>query len=315
MYIYENYVIDAPERKRANFKIVPFLEADLTTNKKLSLSRPLLTEYFEHRFPNYRIVYTPRGRSGIIAALHALDLQKNDEVTIFTTSGNLYISSCVTNEIEKVCRWSREITTNTKAILVNHEFGYCYENLEELKHYNLPIIEDFAHSFTASNDENTQGTIGDFLLFSFSKFFPIQIGGVLLYKKHYSIKEEIHSNMKQYIQNVVGSYIDSIEEINQKRLNNYLYLKTLFQTLGCTPYMPLKKGAIPAVFMFTLPRHIDLLLLKEYMNRQGVESSIFYGSHAYFIPSHQNFKEEDLFYFYILIKYFFENHAPKGTYE
>ncbi len=311
MQIFENYVIDPPERKRANYKVVPFLEDDLFNNSTLNYTDSRVNNYFHERFPEYRIAYTSRGRSGISLALQALNLNKHDVVTILTTTGNFYISSCVTNTIETICRWSRDITPDTKVILVNHEFGYCYENLNALRQYNVPIIEDFAHSFSATNEEHSQGTVGDFLVFSFSKFFPIQIGGMLLHRNHYQIEEDIHSDMKYYIQNVVGHYIDNINLINQQRLHNYHYLKKLFLTLSCPVHFELKEGAIPAVFMFNFPPHIDIVRFKEFMNRQGVESSIFYGTHAYFIPSHQNFTDKDLYYFYVLVKFFLQHQEQK----
>ncbi len=311
MYIYENYVIDAPERKKANFKIVPFLESDIAANRKLYNGSDL-DSYFTRKFPYHRLLYTERGRSGIPEILRALKLQKEAVVTILTTTNNFYISSCVTREIETICRWSRSITKETKAILVNHEFGYCYEDLTALKQYGLPIIEDFAHSFSAQNSTNTQGTIGDFLIFSFSKFFPIQIGGALLYRPNYNIAETINSHVKCYIKNIVGSHLKDIKTIEQKRLENYFYLKKLFDTLNCYVYFQPTKGFVPAVFMFRPPEHVDLLKLKEFMNAQGVESSVFYGEHAYFIPSHQNFSKEDLFFFYTLVKYFLQQNTTKA---
>ena len=44
--------------------------------------------------------------------------------------------------------------------------------------------------------------------------------------------------------------------------------------------------------------------LKIFMQSNGVESSIFYGEDAFFIPVHQNLKDLDLDYFVTLIEYF-----------
>ena len=305
MQIYENYVINSPERKRSAFRTVPFLDTDLSKNRTFKESNKF-DHYLKKRFPHHDFIYTERGRNGIYFVLKSLNLNHNDIVTIFTTTDNFYISGCVTSEIEKVCKWSREMTKDTKVILVNHEFGYCYEELESLKKYNLPIIEDFAHSFTAKNSSNTQGTIGDFLIFSFSKFFPIQIGGLLVHKKKYNIADGLDMTMKSYLRNVVSAYVDKIEDIEKKRIRNYYYLKKIFETIDCQAYFEFFEGSVPGVFMFNVPKNVDLLLLKEFMNSNGVESSIFYGGNAYFIPSHQNLELEDLYYFFVLVKYFIE---------
>ncbi len=64
-------------------------------------------------------------------------LPPDDVVTILTTSGNFYISSCVTAEIEKFCKWDREITDQTKVIFVNHK----QEAYREWNHLFFPITK------------------------------------------------------------------------------------------------------------------------------------------------------------------------------
>jgi hypothetical protein len=129
-----------------DYKICPFSNADLIRNRSLPISNEI-DDYFSSRFSNKKYTYTLNGREAINLALNHYKLQPDDIVSIFTTSGNLYISSCVTKEIEKFCKWSRVLEKNTKVLFVNHEFGYPYKHLIELKQYNLPIIEDCAHSF------------------------------------------------------------------------------------------------------------------------------------------------------------------------
>jgi len=85
-------------------------------------------------------------------ALRFYNLIKKDLITILTTSGNFYISSYVTNEIEKFFNWNRKISSKTKLIIVNYEFGYPYKNLIDLKKYNIAIIEDFAREHYSEND-------------------------------------------------------------------------------------------------------------------------------------------------------------------
>lgn len=48
----------------------------------------------------------------------------------------------MTKTIEKICKWNRKLTSETKVILVNHEFGFPYKNIEEIVQLGIPIIED-----------------------------------------------------------------------------------------------------------------------------------------------------------------------------
>ena len=70
----------------------------------------------------------------------------------------------------------------TKVIFVNHEFGYPYHDLIRLKDYKLPIIEDCAGSFFSSDKDGSIGEVGDFVIYSFPKMFPLQVGGLLVSK-------------------------------------------------------------------------------------------------------------------------------------
>ena len=173
------YIINPDQYLLPSYRISPFRTIDIAINNKLQ-EDDAIDSYFTQRFSNRPFSYFKDGKSAINEALAYYDLKKDDTVTILTTTNNFYISGCVTAEIEKFCNWSREMTPKTKVIFVNHEFGHPYENLEALKKYKLPIIEDCAHSFFSKDKNNTMGTIGDFVIYSFPKMFPIQIGGLLV---------------------------------------------------------------------------------------------------------------------------------------
>ncbi|MFT0695710.1 DegT/DnrJ/EryC1/StrS family aminotransferase [Acinetobacter bereziniae] len=307
MILDNGFVINAPIHLLPSFKISPFQTIDIYKNKKLSSVEGLgIEEYLLDRFVKKSIQLTDDGRSALNIALATLKLRKNDIVTIFTTTNKPYISSCVTNEIEKYCLWSRNIQKNTKVILVNHEFGYCSQKMKEYSDLGYPIIEDFAHSFISNSEINDAGNYGDFLVFSFSKYFPIQVGGALLYSKDLNIKPEIKNNVKEYIRNICSSYISLIPKIKEKRLKNYEYYSRLFSTIGLKEYFELKENDCPAVFCVEIPKKINLNKLKIFVNSQGIESSVFYGENAYFLPCHQNLEKCDIEYIFFVVKFFLE---------
>lgn len=307
-----NYIIESTYCLKGDFKISPFSTDDIRINN-LILEKKVNIEVEKNKFCNYfknlltedqEYIITQSGRNAIKAVLETLNLKRNDEVAILTPTNNFYISGCVTKEIEKFCGWSREITTKTKVLFVNHEFGVCYEDLEKLKKYNLPIIEDCAYSFASNNSFKTKGLIGDFVIYSFPKYFPIQAGGLLKYKKKYKVNPELDKNSEDYIKIIVGHYIKNVDKWAKKRINNYLYLEKKMENLGFKSRFELKEGVVPGVYMFKNLKNIDLDKLKIYLGNLGIECSVFYGENTFFIPVNHRLEKEELDYFIEVIKTF-----------
>lgn len=161
-----------------SFRISPFKTDYVSFNFNLP-EGDYASAYFNNRFGEGNWRYTLNGREGIKMSLESYNLDKNDLVTIVTTSGNFYISSCVTQEIETACRWNREICPETKIIFVNHEFGYPYPEMEKLIQTGLPIIEDCCTTFFSQDSSERIGSYGDFAIYSFPKFFPYSWEGYL----------------------------------------------------------------------------------------------------------------------------------------
>ncbi len=239
----DGFVINPDTFWKPAYRISPYTTNYTQINKRI-IDQGVIDYDLVNSFFGQNFYPTLNGRSAIALALNQYDLDPTDEVMITTTSGNRYISSCVTNEIDKICKWSMKLSNQTKLIFVNHEFGFCYQELESLKKYGLPIIEDRALSFSSNDKTNSVGNTGDFVIYSLPKFFPVSFGGVL-------------------------------------QCNNPSRMK----------YLPAK----------------DLNEFKKFMQSNGVESSVFYGENAFFIPVHQGLCQEDMDFFYSLTSYFMEN--------
>jgi hypothetical protein len=267
----------------------------------------LIDDYFSKRFADKDFIYTKNGREAINIALASYSLKNDDVVSILTTTDNFYISGCVTKEIEKFCKWSRTIVPETKVIFVNHEFGYPHNSLPKLKDHKLPIIEDCAGTFFSQDKNNDIGETGDFVIYSFPKMFPLQIGGLLVSNLPNRIdkRNQIDDLKLRHIKNVLSYHIKSKEEIINKRIFNYNYLKDNFESLGFSERFQLDYGIVPGVFMFrTDKQKLDLPELKKYFYCHGVQCSVFYGEESFFIPVHQSLNEKDMLYFYEVIKSF-----------
>lgn len=301
--LFDNFVITDDEFLQPSYRISPFKTEHISKNNNL-IPTDIIDQYFSCRFGESKYIYTKSGRDAINKALYNLDLSKEDIVTIFTTSNNYYISGCVTKEIEKHCRWSRRIEKDTKVIFVNHEFGFPYEDLMSLKQYNLPIIEDCAHSFLSQNKEKSVGFVGDYVVYSLPKFFPLQFGGILRSSNYnQEIKQDISKNEEIYIKKVLSSYIDSLNKIKSERIYNYKYLERKLSKLGFESRFDLKEYHCPGVYLFK-SKNVDLNELKIFLQKHGVECSVFYGEEAFFIPVNQNLDKPALDYFYSLIKFY-----------
>jgi len=304
--IRNKYVICPDEYLLPSYRISPFSTDDLILNRKLKISNHI-DEFFNHRFANMKYCYTRNGREAINISLSKLNLNKDDEVAIITTTSNYYVSGCVTKEIEKFCKWSREINNSTKAIFVIHEFGFPYEELSKIKNYNIPIIEDCAYAFNSNNNEKSVGKVGDFVIYSFPKFFPIQEGGMLVYKSEYSIENKIEEFEEDYIKTVLSNYVNKIQEWSHIRLDNYKYLESKFNKLGLKCRFKIQEGYTPGVFMFSIDNKIDANELKKFIWQNGIQCSVFYKENTMFIPIHNKLKKDDLDYFYEVVKFYIDN--------
>ena len=129
-------------------------------------------------------VFTPSGRSALSAIFHTLGLDPADDVLITNTSGQTYVSSCVTSTVFNHCRPSRVLGERTRAILVIHEYGFPHPQLLELRAVaqarQIPLIEDCAHSLDSFLDNRPLGSFGDFAIFSLPKVLPVAAGGILV---------------------------------------------------------------------------------------------------------------------------------------
>lgn len=277
------------------YRMSPFTTASIAENYQLP-NNEFASDYFDERFGIENWKFTTNGRHAIEEALKNYNLSSSDIITILTTSQNFYISSCVTKTIEKFCKWNREITSATKVILVNHEFGYPYQNMEKVVQLGIPIIEDCCTTFFSQNNQQMIGHYGDFSVYSFPKMFPIQVGGILVSNKsNLNASELIESNLKKYLLKVTSHHLKNKEELLKKRHENYNYAISKFRILGFEPYFQTYEFTVPYALVLKNNQIInDLNILKNFLNENGIQNSVFYGEDAFFVPNHQNLSFTDI---------------------
>ena len=293
---YEGIFIETSPVLRPSIRIAPMTNDNLVAPRDGDVSKSM--DYLSNRFGQY--VLSTKGKRAISEVLEYYQLKSDDIVTILTTSNNLYISGCVTREIEKFCKWNREVCDKTKVIFFNHEFGYPGRNMKEIAQYGLPIIEDCAHSFF---DEDQQiGRYSDFVIYSLPKAFPMQVGAVIKTKKEMSCK--VDALVQDNILKNFSFHINDIEQIKQKRKNNCKILLEGLKDLGVGSFFDDEK-ATPAVFLFRWKNNLNYPDLKDFLQSNGVECSVFYGKPAFYIPCHQNLSSIELEYMVKLIRYWY----------
>lgn len=256
---------------------------------------PEIADEIASRFADKFFTLTESGRSALALALESLGLQSGDEVWIETTSNNLYISGCVTSTIEKYCGWSRTYNKRkTKAILINHEFGFPVENAKEYREYGLPIIEDCAYSFLSENASGNLGESADFILISFPKFLPVPWGGGLYSKKKLLLTEVTE---KKQLVRLINHYARDLSLIKDLRQAKHKIMAESFSKHGLHQRFEMRPNYVPGAFMMSTQLSQEYLhRAKLLLNSQGIQSSVFYGESSYYVPCHQYLSNFDIEY-------------------
>jgi dTDP-4-amino-4,6-dideoxygalactose transaminase len=308
----EGCVVSEVENNHPLLSVIPCSLAAACQNLRVQPSgSQKLNELLKVRLTAEDVVIGQNCRESLRGVLDVLGIRSaDDEVAVFTTSGRPYLSGCVSRSIDAAGSWTREtVSAQTKAILVVHEFGYPYEDVSRFRTFGLPIIEDAAFSFNSRFlDGDLVGTRGDYAVFSFSKFFNIQIGGasVRLNRTVPALPLESDGHAVKYVKGVILSQYSEIDEYTRARMELFQYYVERFKDIGAVPYFENEVGVVPSVFLFRAPTDWNLVKLKEYLWTRGIQCTVFYGDHAFYLPLHQAMEEATVDYLYWMVRSFFD---------
>lgn len=173
-----------------------------------------------------RFIYTNSAKEAIRIIVEYLNLQKEDEVYITTTTESSYVSTCVSATLFNYSKISRVLTDKTKVVYVIHSFGFPHSKLLELRKLcddkGLILIEDCAFAFDSYIEDIRLGSLGDFSLYSLPKIFPISSGGILSFNKKFNIKNK---PIDSQIIKLTERWIPKVENIKNHRQENYNFLE------------------------------------------------------------------------------------------
>lgn len=246
--------------------------------------------------------FTESGKSAIDLALNSLSLKRDDEVWIQTSSGNSYVSRCVTQKISNYCNWSMEKSAKTKVIYFIHDFGRDgSRQIDQLRVAGMPIIEDAAYGLITAKEGGWDFSRSEFLLFSFPKVFEMQFGGIL---SGTGVRKSQTGELIDFVAKGASKWILNSEDIFVRRRLIYSLLESEFEKLGFIASYSLSEHENPGVFMFETDPEMQLEDLKIFYNEHGCESSVFYGRTSYFLPVHQQLDENLIKYFADILRAF-----------
>lgn len=124
------------------------------------------------------------GRSALLAILEAMEIKEDDEVLLQGFTCNSAVNPILAKKAKPVFvdvgetinmdpnDLKRKITSKSKAVIIQHTFGYPAEITEIsdiCKKYKLFLIEDCAHALGAKFSGKLCGTFGDVAFFSFGR--------------------------------------------------------------------------------------------------------------------------------------------------
>lgn len=255
-----------------------------------------LNKFFLRHFSRDFASVTISGRAAISLIMNHLKLQRTDEVMILTTFDFPNVSSCVTSTIFNYCKPARVLSQNTRAILIIHEFGVPYRDMDSVmqvsRSQGIPVIEDCAHTIDSIGNGYRVGTRGDWVICSLPKIFPVRIGGILLgtpidYKPTRLQKQKIN-----VLKRDIAFYLDDIFEISEVRRENYKHLTELSIKMGLQPLFEVTESISPWFFPLQVPNVEEAA---EAAMRFGVEFGLWHGTNIIVFPCHQYLNDEHIF--------------------
>jgi len=247
---------------------------------------------------------TRSGREALAIALTELRLSPLDEVLIITTSGSPYISRCVTDEVERVCRWTRVFGNACKAILVIHDFGFPASVPASLREKGLPIIEDCAYALGSGRC----GTLGDYVVYSFPKAFPVQYGGLLCAHTRVRATTSLSRKGRAALVQWLNHYLPDRRSNALRRRRCFTTYSTILAKYDYEPLFPLVHGVVPHAFLVRFKNEKKAADVRAHMNAFGIESSVYYGGGGYYFPNHQNLGPAQIHY---IVRHFLQ--AAEGV--
>lgn len=255
----------------------------------------------------HKTTFAPRGAYALLALLKHLQLQPDDEVSILKTFDGNLIPKCVTDQIEKVCKWRlREFSSKTRAVLVIHEYGVpCTDSFSPT--HKVPMIEDCAWRHGPLIDS-------DYQIYSSSKCYPLQYGGAI-HGVHIPDDKMWEYGCFDFVKK--EQFVEDIEATDYgeaARIRNWQVYDRLVREDGMTPddrvdYVAMiATGAwIPSVYMQKFESEKIANEVIERLEEFGIQAARYWGEPIIALPIHQQMTIAEVEYVFAVVRGYFNS--------
>ncbi len=263
------------------------------------------------------------GTSALQVGLESLGIRDGDEVittpfTFIATSNSILYSGArpVFSDIGgdfnlDPGQLKDKITDSTKAVLAVHLFGNpcrMAEIQEICDRHGIFLIEDCAQSIGAEEGSTKAGSFGDLSTFSFyaTKNMITGEGGMILTRRQdaeRAARQIRHQGQsEQYLHERVGfnfrmtdmqaaigiEQLKKVDSLNSKRIENARFLSEGLRDMpGIT--IPEERPNSKHVFhLYTIRVHENRDKLQEHLDREGIDSKVFYPMVIYQQPAYKS---------------------------
>ena len=222
------------------------LNLNFLERKKNNFSRKFSSN-FKNKYNSLEAITVPSARAGLLSILSAMDIGKEDEVLLtgyscsavaesilFLGIKPIYVDIDLKNYGMDVHEAKKLITSNTKAIIVQHTFGLPAD-INRIKslaaEYDLKIIEDCALALGSKISNEYLGTFGDASIFSFeiSKTISVGWGGLVLINEDKKLAMKIIDFVNEF---KYLSRFNSFKRLFQAGISSILYSHTIYRFGG-----------------------------------------------------------------------------------
>ena len=254
--------------------------------------QPRAAEALNAQFQTQAAAFYPSGRQALDGWLGTQRLGRGDEIWITTSFDLPNVSSCVTCTIFNHCKPSRVLTAATRGILVIHEFGVPHPHMQELaaiaRSKDIPIIEDCAHTADSRDNGFSVGTLGEWVLLSFPKIFPIRSGGALLSRSGQALPA-VAATMPD-LERFVAEHAPRLPDYSARRRAAFARLEAAATACGYEPLFSPRPSISPWFFPLRTQHGHELISA---LQAAGVDAASWHGSDLVVLPCHQFLTEPD----------------------
>jgi len=251
-----------------------------------------LEQWFKNYLKSDNVFGFNSGRSALLAILVSLDLKEKDEILLQGFTCNAAVNPILKLKAKPIFvdiddtlninpdDLAKKITPHSRAIIVQHTFGWpaqMDEILKIAKDNNLFLIEDCAHCLGAKYKERPCGTFGDAAFFSLGrdKIISSVFGGLAVIKdKQLAQKLRVFQEKVEY-----PSYLWVFQQLLHPLLTNYVVVPAywlsailgrlmlgflhVFLILSKAVYKKEKRGELAEQFPKQFPNALAILALNQ----------------------------------------------------